>query len=233
MKAFLALQQVLLCLFINQTLFAAAADSKRVPVTAEKQQEPKDLAKTTYVIQKEGSEFLWTGKKKFVGSKHTGTISLKNGSVEFQGKEPHAAQIIIDMTSISNTDLKDEGYKKKLIDHLLDEDFFAVSKFPQASLQVDKFEKHKKEKETYIAHGTLTIRGTTQKTSITFQLQGADKDKIKAFGTLTFDRTKFGVNYRPESSWFENMVKKAKDKIIEDLVSVKFEVVATAQTKKK
>ena len=57
-------------------------------------------------VNTEKSSVKWTGKK--IGKKHEGMIQLKSGYVELQDKQITAAKIVIDMTSITNTDLENE-----------------------------------------------------------------------------------------------------------------------------
>jgi polyisoprenoid-binding protein YceI len=58
----------------------------------------------------------WTGKK--IGGSHTGEIKLKSGYLEFKGDDIVGGTVVMDMSSITNTDLTDEGYNQKLVGHL-------------------------------------------------------------------------------------------------------------------
>ena len=48
---------------------------------------------------------------------------------------------IIDMSTITNTDLEDAEYNAKLVNHLKSDDFFGVEKFPTAKLEIKGSEK--------------------------------------------------------------------------------------------
>ncbi len=49
-----------------------------------------------------------------------------------------AGNFVVDMTSITNNDLKDEGYNQKLVGHLKSDDFFGVEKYPTAEFVSDE-----------------------------------------------------------------------------------------------
>ena len=62
------------------------------------------------------SSIHWLGKK--IGGQHDGSIQLASASIELENDKIVAGKFVIDMTTISNSDLKDEGTKQKLIGHL-------------------------------------------------------------------------------------------------------------------
>ena len=76
----------------------------------------------------------WTGKK--IGGSHTGAIKLKSGNLGLKGGDIIGGIVVMDMNSITNTDLTDEGYNQKLVGHLKSDDFFGVEKFPAATLTI-------------------------------------------------------------------------------------------------
>ena len=71
----------------------------------------------------------------FIGTKptgaHNGTIQLKSGNVSMKGKDIESGQFVIDMNSLKILDM-DEENNGKLAGHLKNEDFFEVTKFPEA-----------------------------------------------------------------------------------------------------
>ena len=62
------------------------------------------------------SSIEWQGKK--ITGKHDGNIQLKSGSLELKNEQIVAGNFVVDMTSITNSDLKDEGTNQKLVGHL-------------------------------------------------------------------------------------------------------------------
>jgi polyisoprenoid-binding protein YceI len=76
------------------------------------------------------------------------------------------------MTSITNTDLKDEGYNQKLFGHLKSDDFFGVEKYPTATFEVTKSAKFMNGKAS--GTGKLTIKGKTEEITFDVSKNGAE-----------------------------------------------------------
>ena len=141
------------------------------------------------------SEIKWTGKK--VTGEHTGFIKVKEGNLSFKEGNISNGSFIIDMNSITNTDMEDKEYNQKLVGHLKSDDFFGVEKFPTAKLHITNaksFEKYQAEVEA-----TITIKGITQ--PITFTVKQANKSYV---ATIVIDRSKFDVKYG-SGSFFDNL----------------------------
>ncbi len=160
------------------------------------------LAKELVVNTKE-STIEWTGSK--IGSDHNGFIQLKSGSFDLKKDRIVAGSFVMDMNTITCTDIEDEEYNKKLVGHLKSDDFFGVEKFPTAKFKVLSSTEFKNGKATIT--GDLTIKGKTE--SISFDVTKKGKDytsKIKV------DRSKFDVRYGSDS-FFDNL----GDKVIDDI----------------
>lgn len=161
-------------------------------------------------IKVEESKVVWKGYK--VTGAHDGLISIKSGHLNFDQDKLIGGAFIIDMSTITVTDLEGE-YKGKLEGHLKSDDFFGVEKFPTASL---KFTKVKATgKNSYEVIGDITIKGKTE--SITFELSVYGN---KANAALKIDRSKFDVRYG-STSFFDDL----KDKAIYD----EFDIIADLQ----
>ena len=164
-------------------------------------------------IDTKASKIEWLGQKKIPGKDHRGTVGIKKGNAEFDDKmNLTGGSIVIDMTTIENTDLSGK-YKQKLLDHLKSDDFFDVTKNKEASFKITKVEKV--EDNSYNVTGTLTVRGKSNEE--TFKIKVEKKSGFMlATGQLKFNRTKYGVNYNSESSALKKAVSIPKDKIIKD-----------------
>ena len=139
------------------------------------------------------SSINWLGKK--VTGKHHGTVFLKEGYLELDGDNIVGGQFLIDMSSITVTDLEG-GMKEKLEGHLKSDDFFGVEAHPTASLVITDASKSG---NTYKVNGNITIKGTTQ--PISFDLT---KEGNTATTTVIIDRSKFNVRYG-SGSFFDNL----------------------------
>ncbi len=156
------------------------------------------------------SNIVWTGKK-VIGKSHTGTIDLKEGFFLFNDDELIGGQFIIDMTSISNSDLEGE-YKGKLEGHLKSDDFFGVKNHPTASFNINNVTKID---NGYEVTGDLTIKGITN--TVSFDLSMVQNTST---AHLEFDRSKFNVRYG-SGSFFENLGDKTISDVIELDVTLK------------
>lgn len=170
-------------------------------------------AKETIQIDPATSKVVWLGKK--VTGQHTGEVKLADGQLEFDGAAFKAANFTVDMTTITNTDLTDAEYNKKLVGHLNSDDFFAVEKNKTAKFVTKSVSKVKD--NTYKVTGDLTIKGKTAPATF-----NADVTKTGATAVVTFDRTKYDVKYG-SGKFFQGL----GDKMIED--SVQLTVTLTAK----
>ena len=93
--------------------------------------------KNSLKVNTEKSKIFWTGKK--VTGEHSGTLMLKDGTIEVKDGKPVSATIDIDMTTIVVTDIEDPGTNAKLVGHLNSPDFFSTSDFPKGKFVATKF----------------------------------------------------------------------------------------------
>jgi polyisoprenoid-binding protein YceI len=152
------------------------------------------------------SKIKWEGKK--IGGAHEGHISLKSGNLELKKGNIVAGNFVIDMNSITNTDLENKEYNQKLVGHLKSDDFFGVEKYPEAAFTITSSDM-KNGKGTVT--GDITIKGKTE--SITFPVEKTGND----FSALMeIDRSKFDVRYG-STSFFSGL----GDKAIKDIFTLK------------
>ena len=78
-----------------------------------------DDTKAVYKVSTLDSKVIWTGEK--LAGKHTGTINLSQGDLQFDGDKLTGGSFTIDMNSIVDLDLEGE-YKSKLEGHLKSDD---------------------------------------------------------------------------------------------------------------
>ena len=156
------------------------------------------------------SSVKWVGHK--VTGQHEGTITLQEGTLEFNANQLTGGNFVMDMTTINTTDLQGE-YKNKLDGHLKADDFFGVETYKTASLI---FTSVTKNGETYIVTGDLTIKNITNE--ITFELAVSEN---AASTTFQVDRTKYGIKYG-SASFFDGLKDKAIYNEFDLTVSLKF-----------
>ncbi len=156
-------------------------------------------------VNTQKSSIEWVGKK--VGSQHNGNILLKSGYLELKDAEIVGGDFIVDMTSITNTDLKEDS-KQKLVGHLKSDDFFGVQTYPTAEFVVTKSSKFTDGTDGIATlTGDLTIKGKTE--NISFEVERAGNEFT---AKLEIDRSKFDVRYGSDA-FFDNLGDKAINNI--------------------
>lgn len=163
----------------------------------------------TVALDPSQSKIHWVGKK--VTGQHEGTVALKSGQIEIDGKNVKGGRFEIDMTSIKNDDLKDAEYNTKLTNHLKSDDFFGVEKHPVSTFTITSVKPLKNRADaTHEITGNLSIKGVTQPVTFPAKID-VSGGKAHAVGKVTIDRTKYNIRYG-SGKFFENL----GDKMIND-----------------
>lgn len=167
-------------------------------------------------VNKEISTVEWIGKK--VSGEHTGTVQIQAGNFHMHSGEISGGTVIIDMSTITCTDLSGGG-KGKLEGHLNSPDFFDVSNHKTATLKI--ISTKKLDENTYTVYGSLTIKGITKpiKFPATIDLK---ESKMAAYAEMKIDRTLYGIKYG-SGQFFEGL----GNKMIDDEFVIKFKIAAT------
>lgn len=169
------------------------------------------LAQSTFTVSTKESRLTWYGSRVAYG--HSGSVSLKSGTLQMQKSKAVGGEFVIDMTSIRDLDIEDEQRSGKLTNHLKSDDFFDVETYPTSTLTITGVKG-----KTMTAN--LTIKGVTQ--PITFEaVISVNEDQLFASADITFDRSKFGVKYGSDS-FFDNL----GDKAIYNDIKLEVELIA-------
>lgn len=174
----------------------------------------------TFLLNAQKSIIQWIGKG--VGKEHDGGLKVKSGNVVVDTKQIKSGFIYIDMKSLSNNDVKDAGFNKQLCDHLKSADFFNTPKYPDATFKIVKATRLDvpNGEVNYTITGDLTIKRVKNTIDVPAIVTFAKKTvNIKA--DLSIDRTKWDIKYN-SGNYFQDL----GDKLIEDEVTLKFDLVA-------
>lgn len=154
----------------------------------------------------------WTASK--VGGQHLGTVDIQSGEISIKGNEVLSGHFDVDMTSIANIDLDEEG-QGKLVGHLKSPDFFNVEEFPQARFEVTSASSADgRAMATHHVKGNLTIKGISKSVSIPVNISFVGDKLLAATPAFTIDRTEWDIKYR------SGLIGTAADKVIHDEVSL-------------
>ena len=170
-----------------------------------------------YRVDTKASTIEWVAKK--VTGQHSGTISFGSGTLNVEKKKIIGGKLVVDMSTLADTDLGTSPMKGKLEGHLKSDDFFGVEKFPQSTLEVKKVEP--KSGNLYHFTADLTIKGITNPIEFDAEVTNSS-GQIAATGTMTVNISKFVVKYG-SGSFFEGL----GDKLIYDDFTLKFNLSAT------
>lgn len=173
---------------------------------------------TGYELQAGESTIQWKAGY-VVGGGHEGTLRLVSGNLaaDAAGKWV-GGYFVIDMNTITITDLKEQEERNSLENHLKNDDFFAVPKHPRAYFTLTQAVAGTGP-HAFTISGKLSIKGIIRDISFPATLETTG-NQVKARATLTIDRTKWGINYQ-SGSIFSNL----KDGIISDNIPVTLELV--------
>ena len=171
-------------------------------------------AQEKYMINSDESKLTWLGKK--VTGEHTGHIMLKSGMFMFNHDGFTKGEFVIDMNSITCTDIEDKEYNGKLVGHLKSDDFFGVANFPTAKFVIKGSKMAGDHK--YKVMGDLTIKGITH--PLEFEVMVKHKgEALMVSGKAIVDRSKYNVKYGSKS-FFDNL----GDKVIYDDFELAFDI---------
>jgi polyisoprenoid-binding protein YceI len=166
------------------------------------------------------STLVWTAKK--VGGEHTGTVKIAKGTLDVKGNKLAGGTFAMDMTTITDTDITNEGMNAKLTNHLKSDDFFSAEKHPTSTFTITKaapIAGAKTGEPNYTVTGNLTIKGITHPVTFpaTVTISG---DNAEAAAKFDIDRTKWDIKYRAA------IIGTAADKIIDDNFTIDLKIVA-------
>lgn len=161
------------------------------------------VEKKSYNVDTKKSTIVWKGRK--VTGSHDGNVTLKSGSLEFDGSKLTGGAFEMDMNTITCNDLSG-NMKDNLVGHLKSDDFFGVEKYPVAQFKITKASR-KGKTDQYDITGDLTIKGQTHPVSFVATVKDG-ASTATADATIKVDRTKYGVRYG-SGKFFDNLGDKA------------------------
>lgn len=175
-----------------------------------------------YRIDAEKSVVEWSGRN--INNRHHGRIAISGGEVVLAKGLPLSGRFVLDMDTITNLDLQDEGWRSMLLRHLKSEDFFDVEHYPTATFELQSAaaiaEATPGTPNVEIA-GSLTIKETAR--SIRFQaiIAAQEDGGLKAHAAFDLDRTLWNVCYGSGK-----LYERLGMHLVNDLISIELFIVA-------
>jgi len=147
-------------------------------------------------VDAEASFIYWTGRNLF--NFHTGSLKLKDGSVEIRDGKLVAGEFRVDLDSLACTDLTDSAMNRMLIDHLRSDDFFSAAEHPLATFTVTAASRIDGVSDGLPNHrieGNLDLRGKTVPLSFDALVARKEDGTYVAQAMIDLDRTQWGSIY--------------------------------------
>jgi polyisoprenoid-binding protein YceI len=161
----------------------------------------------SFKVDSSSTKIGWLGKK--ITGQHNGNIALKNGTLVFNGDLITSGEAVVDMKTISVSDIptdtkENKETNTKLVTHLSSPDFFDVSKYPESKLVIKSSEKTDK---GLLVKGDLTMIGKTKPVEFVMVVAKSGNE-VKAKSEIVIDRTKWDLKYG-SGSFFKGLGDKA------------------------
>lgn len=192
--------------------FSGQAAGEEEPGTPE-----ESMRGPAYSYNATASTVYWEGSKP--GGQHHGTIQVVKGSAKTDGDQIIGGTFELDMSTIRNEDVDNDGMRERLLNHLRSEDFFYVEKYPTSTFKIASVEQMKDEPSMHMVTGDLTIRGNTRQVSFPAEISMDEKLIHARTGQIVLDRTQWDVNHQSKSV-FAGL----KDNFINDEMIIKLDV---------
>jgi polyisoprenoid-binding protein YceI len=206
-------------------MFAASCNSNKAAEATTGEAQEVQAVEATDVALDAGSVVAWRGFKTYTGSEHVGVVSVQDGVFSVADNKVVGGKIVIDMNSIANTDLEDEGKRGYLEGHLKSADFFDVENHPFATFEIVSVNEAAGENTNSIVVGNLTMRGTTN--SVEFPANVVVENGSVSFDAPTFgiDRTKWGAKFHDRDD--ATIAASIKEDLIDHQIELTISVTAT------
>lgn len=156
----------------------------------------------------------WKGTKP--GGAHNGTVALKSGGLLIEKGALKGGEFVIDMNTITNLDMKGSKGAENIVGHLKNEDFFEVAVYPVSKFVITKVENVDGKLSVT---GNLNIKDVTKSVTIPASLSVVEGVSVFKSETFNINRADFNIKYKSKS-FFKDL----KDKFVDDLVEMSFEV---------
>lgn len=174
-----------------------------------------------FTVNTKASIIEWKGFKP-TGS-HYGTIAIDSGVLDVAEGKVLGGAFIINMNSITVTDIPaEEKGNAKLSGHLKGADFFDVEKHPTAGFAITSIENVDGK---MMLSGNLSLKGVENNVTFPVTVTNNQGEIVLTSETFTINRTKWNIEYKSKS-----IFKSIGDKFINDDIELKITVKAAANS---
>jgi polyisoprenoid-binding protein YceI len=177
-----------------------ATDGNAKPVSTEGSAKP--VASSGGAITPENSKIEFLGAAP--DHQHDGGFKKFSGSLKPSDGDITKATLNVEI-DLNSMWTDDDDKKKALTPHLKSPDFFDTTKYPTAKFVSKEIKAEKKDDNTHVITGDLTLHGETKAVTIPVKVTTTD-DAVKLDGQFTIDRTDFGIGKKFDATKIKNDV---------------------------
>jgi polyisoprenoid-binding protein YceI len=193
-----------------------ATENRTTPQKIKSTENAENINGSRVKINLEKSIVRWTAKKTMVTTNnHNGTIQFKEGFVILEDSTITGGEFIIDMKSLSNTDLSG-ALKEKLERHLNSNDFFATEAYPTSRFFIKDISATGNSQ--FIIKGDLTIKDITNEVTFPATIASIDEN-VFLNAEFEIDRTRWDIRFG-SGKFFENL----GNDLIDDTIGFTLEI---------
>ncbi len=157
-----------------------------------------------YKLDTAASLVGWAGRNQ--NSKHFGTLQLKSGQIQIEGKGI-SGHLVVDMESMENINLAGNDLQPVLIAHLKSDDFFFTKLFPTATFTIEEGRIADPASLTAAncqLQGSLTLRAVSRELAFPATITPRDNGNLGVEAHYDLDRTLWNIIYG-SSRFFEHL----------------------------
>lgn len=201
------------------SLVSCGGSTETAPVSEAKQAATIDNAAVVYQVDPAASTLTWIGKK-YTGGEHNGTIVVSGGELAVTEGLLQAGSFKLDIANgVTVLDIEDPEKNKKLLGHLMSDDFLGAEAHPEGSFAITKVAVLEGNAEaTHQISGNLTIKGITHEISFPTKVS-LDAETLQAQASFAIDRNLWNISFRSGLEAFG-------DKTILDEIPISINLVA-------
>ena len=211
------MKKIILALVVVASVLTACKGENKASIATEKAKVVDVNVSNLDNVNTAESVLNWKGTKP--GGAHNGTVSIKKGGLLINKGVLIGGQFVFDMTTIKVLDIPaDKKGNGDLVGHLSAPDFFDVATYPTSKFVITKVE-GKNEKINIT--GNLKIKDVAKSITIPATITMADGVTTIKSDNFNINRAEFGIKYKSKSFF---SLEELKDKFIDDLIEMSFEV---------
>ena len=206
------MKKIILSLVVVASVLTACKENKKEKVEVKEAVKVEAAISEVNNVDTALSVLNWKGTKP--GGAHDGTVALQSGVLSIQNGTLKGGEFVIDMSTITNLDMKGSKGAGKIEGHLKNADFFDVAVYPTSQFVITKVEEVNGK---LAVTGNLQIKDVTKSITIPATISTVNGVTIFTSETFNVDRADFNVKYASKK-WIEGL----KDKFIDDIMEFSF-----------